>query len=143
VTPTLVFRKLAVPQQGFTRQVVTERCLKFLDENPAVKMARLTIVPDIQSATYSLVGCDHCKAYRFWRMLWDSTADTEFPIGEMMMIEGNAVLRYRDNDGTVSAIVLRGTDPRMIHVGDFTVLFIRFEPDHVARSDFLHGTAQF
>ena len=36
-----------------------------------------------------------------------------------MMIEENAVLRYRDDTGTVSAIVLQGSDPRPIRVGDF------------------------
>src|SRR5690348_5397250 len=88
VTPTLVFRKVAVPQQGFSRQLVIDRCMKFFAENPAIKMARLTIVPDIKPATYSLIGCDHCDPYRFWRMQWDPIAEDKFAIGEMMMIEG-------------------------------------------------------
>ena len=125
VTKTLIFRKIAVPVQGFDRRIATQRASQFLADNPATRMARLTIVPDMKPATYYPAGCDHCDPYTFWRGEWDPVSTVNFPIGELMSVEGNAVLRYRDEKGAVSVTVLRGSDPRPIRVGDYHGLIIQ------------------
>lgn len=118
-TPTLVFRKIAVPANMFNQQYAAQRAREFLAENANLRMIRLTIVPDEKPATYSPLGCDHCDPYRFWRMEWDAISPVTFPVAELLSIEGNAILRYRDRSGTVSVTVLKGSDPRQIRIGDF------------------------
>jgi len=118
-TQTLVFRKIAVPAQTFSQQYATQRARQFLAENINRKMIRLTLVPDEKPATYPRVGCDHCDPYRFWRMQWDAISAVTFPVAELMSIDGNAVLRYRDKSGAVSAVVLQGLDPRPLRVGNY------------------------
>ena len=116
-TPTLVFRKIAVPSEVFSQQYAMQRARQFLAENAHLKMIRLTLVPDEKPATYSQAGCDHCPAYRFWRAQWDLVSAVIFPLAELMSIDGKPVLRYRDKDGVVSAFVLQGSDPRPLRVG--------------------------
>jgi hypothetical protein len=119
-TQTLVFRKIALPSATFSQQYATQRVREFLAENTRRKMIRLTLVPDEKPATYSRFGCSHCDPYRFWRAQWDAISAVTFPVAELMSIEGNAILRYRDRNGAVSMIVLQGSDPREIRIGDFT-----------------------
>lgn len=118
-TATMIFRKVAVPASTLTQQYAVEQSRLFLLSNGAKRMVRLTIVPDQKAATYSLVGCDHCDPYRFWRMQWDPVSRALFSIAELMSIEGNAVLRYRDDTGAVSVTVIQGKDPRSITIGNY------------------------
>jgi hypothetical protein len=119
-TQTLVFRKIAVPVAEFNHDSATQQARKFLVANTdSKKMIRLTLVPDQKPATYTRFGCDHCDPYRFWRTQWDAISAVAFPIAELMCIEGNAILRYRDRTGAVSVTVLRGSDPREIRIGDY------------------------
>ena len=115
-TPTLVFQKIAVPATTFGHQYATQRVREFLAEDSHLRMIRLTLVPDEKPATYSRLGRDHCDPYWFWRMQWDAISAVTFPVAELMSIEGNAILRYRDRNGTA---VLQGSDPRQIRVGNF------------------------
>lgn len=118
-TPTLVFRKIAVPVQAFNQSYATQRARQFLAENAKLKMIRLTLVPDERPATYTRLGCDHCDPYRFWRAQWDQISTVTFPVAELMSIEGNAILRYRNESGVVSTLVLQGSDPRTLRVGGY------------------------
>ena len=118
-TETLVFRKLAVPAQTFSRQYATQQARQFIADNATMKLIRLTWVPDEKPATYSLFGCDHCDPYRFWRAQWDPISKVIFPVAELMSVEGNSVLRFRDKSGAVSAVVLQGSDPRPIRIGGY------------------------
>jgi hypothetical protein len=118
-TETLVFRKLAVPAQTFSRQYATQQARQFIADNATMKLTRLTWVPDEKPATYSLFGCDHCDPYRFWRAQWDPISKVIFPVAELMSVEGNSVLRFRDKSGAVSAVVLQGSDPRPIRIGGY------------------------
>src|ERR1700677_1156826 len=118
-TSTLIFRKIAVPATVFSKDYAVERSRRFLAENPTKKMIRLTLVPDEKPAIFSLVGCDHCDPYHFWRGQWDATGTAIFPLAELMSIEGNSVLRYRDKRGAVSAVALQGSDPRPVRIGAY------------------------
>ena len=113
------FHAIAIPAETFSQQYATERARQFLAENATMKMIRLTLVPDEPPATYTRVGCDHCDPYGFWRMQWNAISAVTFPVAELMSIEGNAILRYRDKSGAVSTVVLQGSDPRLIRVGDY------------------------
>jgi hypothetical protein len=124
VTQTLVFRKIAVPVPEFDRNLATQLANQFLADHRNVKMVRLTIVPDMKPATDSLLGCDHCDPYTFWREQWDRISSVTFPVAELMSISGNAVLRYRDSKGQVTVTVLEGSDPRAVQVGSFHGIII-------------------
>src|ERR1700677_2928757 len=78
VTNTLIFRKVALPPQAFNQAAVIQLAREFLAHNPKVKMARLTVVPDMKPAALSLIGCDHCESYKFWRGQWDSMTKENF-----------------------------------------------------------------
>ncbi len=118
-TQTLVFRKIAVPVQTFSQSYALQQARQFLAENAKPKMIRLTLVPDEKPATYTRFGCDHCNPYGFWRAQWDQISAVTFPIAELMSIEGNAILRYRNESGVVSILVLQGSDPRELRVGGY------------------------
>lgn len=118
-TQTLIFRKIAVPVETFTQQYATQIFRYFLAENAKMKMIRLILVPDEKPATYTRFGCDHCDPYRFWRSQWDVISAVIFPVAELMSIEGNAIIRYRDKSGAVSVVVIQGSDPRPIRVGNY------------------------
>jgi hypothetical protein len=118
-TATMIFRKVAVPASIISQQYALERARQFLLDNSGAKMIRLTMVPDAEPATYSLMGCDHCDPYRFWRMQWEPVSEVPFSIAELMSIERNAVLRYRDTKGAVSVTVIQGNDPRPISIGNY------------------------
>jgi len=52
-------------------------------------------------------------------MQWDPVSKVSFSIAELMSIEGNAILRYRDGAGAVSVTVIQGKDPRPITIGTY------------------------
>jgi hypothetical protein len=116
---TIVFRKVAVSGETFDEQYVLKRCREFLIENGDKKLVTYTLVPDQTGATIGLLGCDHCKPYPFWRTQYDAVVKEEFPLGEMLALDGNAVVRYRGRDGSVSEIVLAGSHPRPVVIGTF------------------------
>lgn len=118
-SPTIVFRKIAVSGERFDEQYVIQRCHEFLAENKDKKLIRYTIVPDEPGATMGWLGCDHCKPYPFWRMQYDPVAKQAFPIGEMIVLDGKAVVRYRSKGGTVTETVLAGDNPRPFVIGGF------------------------
>jgi hypothetical protein len=118
--PTIVFRKIAVSGEPFNEQYVLRRCREFLNRNSGKKLIRYTLVPDEPGATSEWLGCDHCKPYPFWRMQYDAVAKETFPIGEMIVLGENAVVRYRSKSGSVSETVLAGSNPRRILLGTFT-----------------------
>jgi hypothetical protein len=124
---TLAFRRIAVPRDALTLGYATRRARDFLAQNSQLKMIQLTLVPDEKAATYALFGCDHCHPYSFWRIPWDATTSVAFPVAELMSIEGNAVLRYRDRSGNVSVRVIQGSDPRQIRIGEFQGRIINVE----------------
>jgi hypothetical protein len=126
-TATMIFRKVAVPASIISQQYALERARQFLLDNSGAKMIRLTMVPDAEPATYSLMGCDHCDPYRFWRMQWEPVSEVPFSIAELMSIERNAVLRYRDTKGAVSVTVIQGNDPRPISIGNYQGRMIQLE----------------
>jgi hypothetical protein len=116
---TIVFRKIAVSGERFDEQYVLQRCREFLAGNKDKTLIRFTLVPDEKVAAIGWTGCDHCKPYPFWRMQYDAIAKEVFPIGEMIVINGNAVLRYRDRNGTVTETVLAGRNPLPVVINDF------------------------
>jgi hypothetical protein len=116
---TIVFRKIAVSGEGFDEQYVLQRCREFLVGNKNKKLVRYTLVPDEPGATVGWTGCDHCTPYPFWRMQYDAIAKEVFPIGEMIVLEGNAVVRYRNGKGTVTETMLTGANPRTVVIGGF------------------------
>ena len=118
-SPTIVFRKIAISGEQFDEQTVIHRCREFLAANKEKKLIRYTLVPDEKGATIAWTGCDHCKAYPFWRTQYDAIAKESFSTGEMVAFNGNAVLRYRDRNGMVTEMVLQGTNPRLISIGGF------------------------
>ena len=126
-TQSLTFRKIAVSTSTFNQQYATQRARQFLSENANFRMIRLTLVPDERPATYSGLGCDHCEPYSFWRRQWDAISPVTFAVAELMSIEGNAVVRFRDKSGVVSSAVLRGSDPRALRVGDYQGRVIHVE----------------
>jgi hypothetical protein len=119
-SPTIIFRKIAVSGERFDEQYVLRRCRDFLAENKDKKLIRYTLVPDETVATTAWIGCDHCKPYPFWRMQYDAIAKEVFSIGEMIVLDGNAVLRYRDRNGTVTETLLAGTNPLPVAIGGFS-----------------------
>lgn len=118
-TRTLVFRKIAVPVTTFSRPYAMQRAREFLVKNTQFKIIRLTLVPDEDRATYSAFGCDHCPPYQFWRMQWDSITPLNYPVAELLSIDGNAILRFRTKNGAVSVTILQGSDPRQIRLGNY------------------------
>jgi len=114
---TMVFRGIAVSGQTFDEQYVINRCRQFLAQNADKKLIVLTLGPEGPNAPIAAFGCDHCKPYPFWRMHYDGIAKEMFPIGELMVLGGNAVLRYRDQSGSVTDTVLMGSDPRPVVIG--------------------------
>jgi hypothetical protein len=118
-SPTIVFRKIAVSGERFDEQYVLQRCREFLAGHKDKKLIRYTLVPDEKVAAIGWIGCDHCKPYPFWRMQYDAIAKEVFQIGEMIVLNGNAVLRYRDRNGTVTETVLAGDNPRPVVIGGF------------------------
>lgn len=118
-TATLVFRKIAVEPDIFSKEYATERARQFLKANAKFKMIRWTLVPDEKPANYTVTSCDHCPFYPFWLKQWSAVNATMFPIAELMSIEGNAVFRFRDEQGVVTAQVITGRDPRAFQVGGF------------------------
>jgi len=118
-SPSIVFRKVAVSGERFDEQYVLQRCRDFLAANKDKKLIRYTLVPDEKMATIGWIGCDHCKPYPFWRMQYDAIAKGVFPIGEMIVLNGNAVLRYRDRNGTVTETILAGENPRPVIINEF------------------------
>jgi hypothetical protein len=133
---TIIFRKIAVSGEQFDEQYVIHRCRDFLAANKDKKLIRYTLVPDEKGATIGWTGCDHCKAYPFWRTQYDAIAKESFPTGEMVVLDGNAVLRYRDRNGAVTEMVLQGTDPRLISIGGFrgTIVHVGMEGNIVAKN---------
>ena len=117
---TIVFRKVAVAGETFDEQYVLKRCREFLTANRDKKLIRFTLVPDQPGATIGSIGCDHCKPYPFWRTQYDAVAKEAFSIGEMIVLDGNAVVRYRSRDGSVSETVLAGSNPLPIVLGTFS-----------------------
>jgi len=116
---TIIFRKIAVSGEKLEEQYVVQRSREFLAKNKDKKLIRYTLVPDEPGATIGAIGCDHCKPYPFWRIQYDAVAREAFPIGEMIAFGGNAVLRYRSRNGTVTETVLTGANPRPIAIGGF------------------------
>lgn len=108
-----------MPTQSFGQEYALQRARQFLAETANMKMIRLTLVPDEKPAIFSAAGCDHCEPYQFWRGQWDAILPRTFPVAELMSIDGNSVLRYRDKSGNVSVVVLEGSDPRPIRVGGY------------------------
>lgn len=118
-SPTIIFRTIAVSGEQFDQQYVIRRSHQFLIDNSRTKLIVLTFVPDEPDAHTSLLGCDHCKPYPFWRMQYDAVSKRKFPIGELMAFGANSVVRYRDRSGLVSETVLSGVDPRILSIGEF------------------------
>ena len=103
----------------FSRQYAIGWARLFLASNRHLKLIHATLVPDGPPANLSRVGCDHCDPYRWWRSQWDVVSAVIYPVAELMSIEGNAILRFRDKYGAVSVLVLQGRDPRPIRAGNF------------------------
>jgi hypothetical protein len=118
-SPTIIFRGIAVSGERFDQQCVIGRSRKFLAANNSKKLIVLTLVPDEPDANISLMGCDHCKPYPFWRMQYDAVSKRMFAIGELMAFGQNSVVRFRDKSGSVSETVLTGSDPRSVVIGGF------------------------
>lgn len=116
---TIVFRKIAVSGTVFDEQFVVKRCREFLAANGDKRLIRYTLVPDEKAATIGWLGCDHCEPYPFWRMQYDAIAKEVFPIGEMSVLHGNAVVRFRGMNGSVSQTVLAGSNPLPVALGAF------------------------
>jgi hypothetical protein len=119
-SPTMVFRGIAVAGETFNEQYVINRCRQFLAQNADKKLIVLTLGPEGPNAPIAAFGCDHCKPYTFWRQFYDAVNKEMFPIGELMVLGGNAVVRYRDQSGTVTETVLMGSDPRPVVIGGFS-----------------------
>jgi hypothetical protein len=134
---TIVFRQIAVSGERFDEQYVLRRCREFLAENQDKKLIRYTLVPDEPEATRGWIGCDHCKPYPFWRRQYDAIAQSAFPIGEMIVLGGNAALRYRDRNGKVTETVLQGSNPRPIAIGGFNGRIV-----HVGMAGRIRGPIQ-
>jgi len=116
---TMVFRGIAVFGETFNEHYVISRCRQFLTQNTDKKLIMLTLGPEGPNAPIAGLGCDHCKPYPFWRQFYDAVNKEMFPIGELMVLGGNAVVRYRDQSGTVTETVLIGINPRAIGIGEF------------------------
>jgi hypothetical protein len=116
---TMVFRGIAVSEETFNEHYVIGRGRQFSAQNADKKLIVLTLAPDEPNANFIAIGCDHCKPYPFWRGQYDAIAKRMFSIGELMVLRGNAVVRYRDSSGSVTDTVLMGSDPRLVVIGGF------------------------
>jgi hypothetical protein len=116
---TMVFRGIAVSDETFNEQYVISRCRQFLAQNADKKLIVLTLGQEGRHAPIASSGCDHCKPYPFWRRFYDAVNKEMFPIGELMVLGGNAVVRYRDTSGSVTETALVGINPRPIGIGEF------------------------
>lgn len=125
-SPSIVFRMIAVSADAFSEEYVIRRCRSFLADNQEKKLIVLTLVPDQPNATFSTLGCDHCKPYPFWMIQYKAIAKEKFPIGELIALDGSAVLRYRNTTGTVSETVLTDRDPRPVLLDSFQGRIVHF-----------------
>lgn len=118
-SPGLVFRTVAVSGDAFDEQYVIRRCLTFLAENDEKRLIVLTLIPDQRNATRTVLGCTECRPYPPWMLQYNTIGKENFPMGELMALDGNAVLRYRSDSGMVSETVLGGSDPRAVDLNGF------------------------
>jgi hypothetical protein len=99
---------------------------QFLDDaGPKRALARLSMYDRRDVAIRESGGM--CEGtYLRWRAQYDSFPKRPLIAADVISVTGNAALRLRSRDGSVTRQVLRGTDPTQIVVGgaSFDILYI-------------------
>jgi hypothetical protein len=119
----------------FSFPVVRKLCDAVLTGNQGVGFIKYRVFGDEASAK-PLPKPDH-ENYAHWRRFYDRMASSPIRVGEMIAIEGNAVLRYRSPADGIRRQLLRGRDPLLIELrgSTFEILEIAIASSPWRRGD--------
>jgi hypothetical protein len=125
--PGLLRTAVLVSPELFDENHLKKLCKRVLDNNKKVHFIQVWIVADKLDAHF-LPKPNHGLSYDYWRRGYDKEAKRKTRIGEMTAVGKAAVLKLRDERGSVRRVVLRGSDPLLISTsgGRFEVLYAHF-----------------
>ena len=122
--PGFLRRRVALTSATFDLANATQTCKQVLAEYPKTGFVQLTIVPDNATALPPPKP-DH-MSYESWKRWHDNSMEVQGPFAEMLAIDGDAILRFRDVDGRTTKVVLQGKNPLTAEVPGATVEILHF-----------------
>lgn len=113
ITATTLFRGFAIPASEFSKSRV-KNLVTGLFAASGRKLVVVRAVPDGPDSGHMAVAVNHDDHFKLWRDQYEWMVDYTRPVAEAVMIDGNAVLKYRDRQGRESRTVLAGSDPLLL-----------------------------
>jgi hypothetical protein len=110
ITETTLFRGFAIPAAEFSKPRVKNLATKLFAASGR-KLVVVRAVPDGPDSSRVAMAINSADHFQLWRDQYDWMVDHTRPVAQAIMIDGNALLRYRDRQGKESRTVLAGSDP--------------------------------
>ena len=118
------FRAILVDRESFTKQEMERFAKEFIGRESNRTLAKLVVFTERDDAVTTLFGKGMPNVgYRSWETHFRTYARRVPAMGDVIVVRGSGVLRYRDASGRVERIVFSPPDPLKIRL-DGTVFEI-------------------
>ena len=139
-SPSVVDRTVVVPPERFSPDSIEELARQFLRDTARVALARLTMGTSEKSIMATMVhGSPTINTYDNTMATIRGLGLPEVPIARLIVVEGAALLSYRDKNGYSERLLAGAADPTHLRVQttDFQLLHFRLtEPGPALRPDY-------